>query len=68
MIKQATFAALTLLATLTAVQAAIQNAAPSLPPFEARLQTVSLSKAKMPPRRSLGAADTATGIGLVQFD
>ncbi len=68
MMKTATFAALTLLATLTAVQAALKNAAPHLPPSEMQLQAVDLPRAKMPPRRSFGPGDATIGTLQMQFD
>jgi hypothetical protein len=68
MIKTGTFAALTLLATLTAVQAALKNAAPALPSIETRLQTGSLPKAKMPPRRSLAPKVATIGAGQMTFE
>ncbi len=68
MIKKATFAALTLLATLTAVQAAMKNAAPHLPSSETQLQAVDLRKANMPPRRSFSPGDATIGFVQMQLD
>ncbi len=68
MIKTATFTALTLLATLTAVQAAMKNASPSLSPVEAGLQAGGVLKAKMPPRRSFSPKDAVSVVERLQFD
>ncbi len=68
MIKTASFAALTLLATLTAVQAALKTTAPILPPLEAHLQADGLLKAKMPPRRGFSPGNALIGTGQTQLD
>ncbi len=68
MLKSITFAALTLLATLTAVQAALKSAVPDLAEAEITLRSASVQKAKMPPRKTIAAQDGAIGTEQIQFD